>query len=58
MYYSETSIAALHEARTERLHATAERRTRQGRRLSLRFLAGRGQKALTPARTAQPVHSG
>jgi hypothetical protein len=58
MYYSEASIAALHRARTERLHAAAEPRARKSRGLGLRFLASRGHKARVPARTAQAVHSG
>lgn len=58
MYHSETAIAALHQAMTERIHAMAGRRTRKSRDRGLRLLASRGQKALVPARTAQPVHSG
>jgi hypothetical protein len=57
MYYSESSIAAIHEVRTERLHAETERRI-ANRAPGLRSLVSRGLKALIPARTPQPVHNG
>ncbi len=58
MYYSETSIAALHQARSRRLQADAEIRTRRGRGSGLRGLLTRRRKALAPAPTAQPVYGG
>ncbi len=58
MYYSEISIAALHQARSQRLQADAEIRTRKSRGSGLRSLLTRRHKAPAPVPTAQPVHSG
>ncbi len=58
MYYSEISIAALHQARSQRLQADAEIRTRKSRGSGLRSLPTRSRKALAPAPTAQPVYGG
>ena len=58
MYHSETSIAALHQARGERLLSKRGGSTRMNRGQRLRSLLTRDPRPLVPAPAAQPTHSG
>lgn len=58
MYHSEISIAALHQARGERLLSKRGGPTRKNRGQRLRSLLTRDHQPLVPAPAAQPTHSG